>query len=121
MIDTPANQADPLRFTKDGHTETVAVQGLLAANDDPVLRAPALAPLAPLGILVQPRHIIHDDIVAGSLVPIGEETPVVLRQPQGRFRALASSLSRRTPASAAAPIAPVRPGSSRRGRRVSRR
>jgi DNA-binding transcriptional LysR family regulator len=67
LIYTYANQPDQLRFTKDGHTEVLAVQGLLSANDGQVLRAAALAHL---GILVQPRYIIHDDIVAGRLVPV---------------------------------------------------
>jgi DNA-binding transcriptional LysR family regulator len=67
LIYTYANQPDQLRFTKDGQTEVLAVQGLLAANDGQVLRAAALAHL---GILVQPRYIIHDDIVAGRLVPV---------------------------------------------------
>jgi DNA-binding transcriptional LysR family regulator len=67
LIYTYANQPDQLRFTKDGHTEVLAVQGLLSANDGQVLRAAALAHL---GILVQPRYIIYDDIVAGRLVPV---------------------------------------------------
>jgi DNA-binding transcriptional LysR family regulator len=67
LIYTYANQPDQLRFTKDGQTVSVPVQGLLAANDGQILRAAALAHL---GILVQPRYIVHDDIVAGRLVPV---------------------------------------------------
>lgn len=67
LIYTYANQPDQLRFTRDREVVTVPVQGLLSANDGQVLRAAALAHL---GILVQPRYIIHDDIVAGRLVPV---------------------------------------------------
>jgi DNA-binding transcriptional LysR family regulator len=64
---THANQPDLLRFTKGDEAVSVPIQGLLAANDGQVLRAAALAHL---GILVQPRYILHDDIVAGRLVPV---------------------------------------------------
>jgi DNA-binding transcriptional LysR family regulator len=67
LIYTYSNQPDLLRFTKGGEEASVPVQGLLAANDGQVLRAAALAHL---GILVQPRYIVHDDIVAGRLVPV---------------------------------------------------
>ena len=67
LIYTYANQPDQLRFTKDDETVIVPVQGLLAANDGQILRAAALSHL---GILVQPRYIVHDDIVAGRLVPV---------------------------------------------------
>jgi DNA-binding transcriptional LysR family regulator len=67
LIYTYANQPDQLRFTKEEHTVTLPVQGLLAANDGQILRAAAMAHL---GILVQPRYIIHDDVVAGRLVPV---------------------------------------------------
>jgi len=67
LIYTYANQPDQLRFSKDDQTVTVPVQGLLAANDGQILR---VAALSHLGILVQPRYIVHDDIVAGRLVPV---------------------------------------------------
>jgi len=67
LIYTYANQPDQLRFSKDDQTVTVPVQGVLAANDGQILRAAALSHL---GILVQPRYIVHDDIVAGRLVPV---------------------------------------------------
>jgi DNA-binding transcriptional LysR family regulator len=70
LIYTYSNQPDLLRFTKGGEEASVPVQGLLAANDGQVLRAAALAHL---GILVQPRYIVHDDIVAGRLVPVLDE------------------------------------------------
>jgi len=64
-----ANHPDQLRFTRDGVVTSLPVKSLLEANDGQVLRAAALAHL---GILVQPRYIIHDDIVAGRLVPVLE-------------------------------------------------
>jgi DNA-binding transcriptional LysR family regulator len=67
LIYTYSNQPDQLRFVKGAEKVVVPVQGLLSANDGQVLRAAALAHL---GILVQPRYIIHDDIVAGRLVPV---------------------------------------------------
>jgi DNA-binding transcriptional LysR family regulator len=70
LIYTYSNQPDQLRFSKDGETVVVPVQPLLSANDGQILRAAALAHV---GILVQPRYIIHEDIVAGRLVPILHE------------------------------------------------
>jgi DNA-binding transcriptional LysR family regulator len=64
---TYSNQPDQLRFTKANQTVNIPVLPLLAANDGQVLRAAALAHV---GILVQPRYIIHDDIVAGRLVSV---------------------------------------------------
>lgn len=67
LIYTYAYRPDQLRFQRDGQVTTLPVKGLLESNDGQVLRAAALAHL---GILVQPRYIIHDDIVAGRLVPV---------------------------------------------------
>ncbi|MFY9512805.1 MAG: LysR family transcriptional regulator [Rubrivivax sp.] len=68
LLYTYAKHPDQLRFTtRDGGVTTLSVQGLLASNDGQVLRAAALAHL---GILVQPRYILHEDIVAGRLVPV---------------------------------------------------
>jgi DNA-binding transcriptional LysR family regulator len=65
-----ANQPNLLRFTRDGAETAVPVQGLLEANDGQVIRAAALKHL---GILVQPMYIIHEDVVAGRLVPVLRE------------------------------------------------
>jgi DNA-binding transcriptional LysR family regulator len=65
-----ANHPDRLRFARDGQVMVVPVQGLLEANDGQVLRAAALRHL---GILVQPLYIVHDDVVAGRLVPVLRE------------------------------------------------
>ncbi|MGE0800496.1 MAG: LysR family transcriptional regulator [Lautropia sp.] len=67
LIYTYSNQPDRLRFTKNGRTQVVHVKGLLEANDGQLLLAAAREHM---GILVQPRYILHDDIVAGRLVPV---------------------------------------------------
>jgi len=70
LIYTNAHNPDQLRFTRDGQTLTLPVQGLLEANDGQVLRAAAMKHL---GILVQPMYIVHEDVVAGRLVPVLRE------------------------------------------------
>ena len=70
LIYNLANQPNLLRFARDGSETSIPVQGLLEANDGQVLRAAALKHL---GILMQPMYIIHDDVVAGRLVPILQE------------------------------------------------
>jgi DNA-binding transcriptional LysR family regulator len=70
LIYTHSNNPNELRFKKDGKTTTVTVKGLLDANDGQILR---VAALDGLGILVQPSYIVHDDIVAGRLVPLLED------------------------------------------------
>jgi DNA-binding transcriptional LysR family regulator len=70
LIYTNAHNPDQLRFTRDGQVLVLPVQGLLEANDGQVLRAAALKHL---GILVQPMYIVHEDVVAGRLVPVLRE------------------------------------------------
>jgi len=70
LIYNLANQPNLLRFTRDGAVTSVPVQGLLEANDGQVIRAAALKHH---GILVQPMYIIHEDVVAGRLVPVLRE------------------------------------------------
>jgi DNA-binding transcriptional LysR family regulator len=65
-----ANNPHQLRFTRNGAVTTVPIEGLLEANDGQVLRAAALKHL---GILIQPMYIIHEDVVAGRLVPLLRE------------------------------------------------
>jgi DNA-binding transcriptional LysR family regulator len=48
----------------------VPVKGLLETNDGQVLRAAALDGM---GILVQPKYIVYDDLAAGRLVPVLDE------------------------------------------------
>jgi DNA-binding transcriptional LysR family regulator len=62
-----SNKPDELSFTRGSERRTVKVKGLLESNDGQVLLAAALDGL---GILVQPKYIIYDDIVAGRLVPV---------------------------------------------------
>jgi DNA-binding transcriptional LysR family regulator len=42
----------------------------MQSNDGQIIRAAALESL---GILIQPNYIIHDDVVAGRLVPVLDE------------------------------------------------
>jgi DNA-binding transcriptional LysR family regulator len=70
LIYTYANQPDKLRFKRNDKTVVLDVKGLLEANDGQLLRQAAFNHM---GILVQPRYIIHDDIVAGRLVPVLDE------------------------------------------------
>ncbi len=67
LIYNLANQPHQLRFTRNGAVTTVPIGGLLEANDGQVIRAAALKHL---GILIQPMYIIHEDVVAGRLVPL---------------------------------------------------
>lgn len=70
LIYTNAHNPDQLRFTHDSQVLVLPVKGLLEANDGQVLRAAALKHL---GILVQPMYIVHEDVVAGRLVPVLRE------------------------------------------------
>ncbi|RFU49111.1 LysR family transcriptional regulator [Paraburkholderia sp. DHOC27] len=56
-----------LKFSRGAETSTVVVDGMLESNDGQVLRTAALRGL---GILVQPKYIVYDDIMAGRLVPV---------------------------------------------------
>ncbi|WP_076998699.1 LysR family transcriptional regulator [Variovorax sp. KK3] len=67
LIYTYANNPDALSFRRGDEERTLKVKGLLESNDGQVLRAAALDGL---GILVQPKYILHEDIVAGRLVPV---------------------------------------------------
>ena len=70
LIYNLANQPHELRFTRNGAVTLLPVQGLLEANDGQIIRAAALKHH---GILLQPMYIIHDDVVAGRLVPVLQE------------------------------------------------
>ncbi|MGA7815394.1 LysR substrate-binding domain-containing protein [Caballeronia sp.] len=67
LIYTLATNPYELTFTKDSMTRCVKIEGLLESNEGQVLRE---AGLDGLGILIQPSYIIHDDLLAGRLVPI---------------------------------------------------
>jgi DNA-binding transcriptional LysR family regulator len=62
-----AHRHDELHFKRGDEVCMVPVSGLLESNDGQVIRAAALNGL---GILVQPRYVINEDIVAGRLVPV---------------------------------------------------
>jgi DNA-binding transcriptional LysR family regulator len=68
LIYNLANHPNELRLTgRDGTVTSLAVHGVLEANDGQVVRAAALKHL---GILMQPMYIIHEDVIAGRLVPL---------------------------------------------------
>ncbi|MGF6636644.1 LysR family transcriptional regulator [Paraburkholderia sp. 35.1] len=62
-----ANRPDELHFTRDGVSTVLPVNGAMKSNEGQVIRAAALQGL---GILVQPKYVIYDDIVSGRLVPV---------------------------------------------------
>lgn len=67
LIYNLANHPNELRLTRNGIETSIPIQGLLEANDGQIVRAAALKHL---GILMQPMYIIHEDVVAGRLVPV---------------------------------------------------
>lgn len=67
LIYSLANHPDTMEFTRGGERATVKIQPSLEANDGQIIRAAALAGA---GILVQPKYIIYDDLVAGRLLPV---------------------------------------------------
>jgi len=70
LLYTYSNNPDELSFRRGDEHRVFKVKGLLEANDGQVLRAAALDGL---GILVQPKYILYEDIVAGRLVPVLDE------------------------------------------------
>jgi len=70
LIYTHANKPHILRFTRANESRTIKIRGILEANDGQIIRAAALQGL---GILVQPKYIIYNDIVAGRLIPIVDD------------------------------------------------
>lgn len=67
LIYSHANHPTSMEFNKGGEKVTVKVQPSLETNDGQIVRAAALAGA---GVLVQPKYIIHDDLVAGRLLPV---------------------------------------------------
>ncbi len=70
LLYTHANNPGELSFRRGEELRVIKVKGLLEANDGQVLRAAALDGL---GILVQPKYIIYDALVAGRLVSVLDE------------------------------------------------
>jgi DNA-binding transcriptional LysR family regulator len=62
-----ADNPRELNFQRDGESMLVKVKPLLESNDGQILR---VAALSGMGILVQPKYIVYDDIAAGRLVPV---------------------------------------------------
>lgn len=58
---------DELHFTKNGVRNVVKVKPLLDANDGQILRAAALRHM---GILIQPKYIVQDDVSSERLVTV---------------------------------------------------
>ncbi|MEE4074865.1 LysR family transcriptional regulator [Pseudomonas viridiflava] len=70
LIYSLANHPNTMEFTRDGVHESIKVQPALETNDGQIVRAAALAGA---GILVQPKYIIYDDLVAGRLIPVMDD------------------------------------------------
>lgn len=67
LIYSYANRPDELRFTRASRSHAVKIKPFIEANDGQIIRSAAIDGL---GILVQPSYIVHNDIVAGRLVPV---------------------------------------------------
>lgn len=70
LLYTYSNNPNDLVFRRDDQVRHLHVKGLLESNDGQVLRAAALDGL---GIVVQPKYILYDDLVAGRLVSVLDE------------------------------------------------
>lgn len=64
------NNPEELLFKRGGESAQVNVTALLESNDGEVLRAAALEGM---GILVQPKYTVYDDLTAGRLVSVLDE------------------------------------------------
>jgi DNA-binding transcriptional LysR family regulator len=62
-----ADNPRELSFQRGGESVVVKVKPLLESNDGQILR---VAALDNMGILVQPKYIVYDDLKAGRLVPV---------------------------------------------------
>ena len=62
-----ADNPRELSFTRGGENVVVKVKPLVESNDGQILR---VAALDNMGILVQPKYIVYDDLKAGRLVPV---------------------------------------------------
>jgi len=65
-----ANRPDELHFRRDGLEKVVKIHPTIESNDGQVLRSAALQGM---GILIQPKYIVYDDIVSGRLLPVLDE------------------------------------------------
>jgi DNA-binding transcriptional LysR family regulator len=67
LIYSHAIDPNTLSFRRGDETSVVQVRSLLDANDGQIV---VRAALDGMGILVQPKYIVHDEITRGALVPI---------------------------------------------------
>lgn len=67
LLYTYATAPYEMFFQRDEESITISTKASLESNDGQLLRAAALQGL---GILAQPTYVIHDDIVAGRLIPV---------------------------------------------------
>ena len=67
LLYTYSNHPNEFTFRRNDEIRAITVKGLLESNDGQVLRAAALDGM---GILVQPKYILYDDLVAGRLVSV---------------------------------------------------
>jgi DNA-binding transcriptional LysR family regulator len=67
LLYTYSNHPTEFTFRRSDEVRANNVKGLLESNDGQVLRAAALDGM---GILVQPKYILYDDLVAGRLVSV---------------------------------------------------
>lgn len=70
LLYTYSNHPNDLTFRRGDEVRSIKVHGLLESNEGQVLRAAALDGM---GILVQPKYILYDDLVAGRLVSVLDE------------------------------------------------
>jgi DNA-binding transcriptional LysR family regulator len=67
LLYTYSNNPNDFSFRRGDETRSVKIKGLLESNDGQVLRTAALDGM---GIVVQPKYILYDDLVAGRLVSV---------------------------------------------------
>ncbi|MCA0214903.1 MAG: LysR family transcriptional regulator [Proteobacteria bacterium] len=67
LLYTYSNNPNDFCFRRDDEVRNISIQGLLESNDGQVLRAAALDGM---GILVQPKYILYEDLVSGRLVSV---------------------------------------------------
>jgi DNA-binding transcriptional LysR family regulator len=67
LIYTYSNNPHTLSFQRGGENKVIKVTGRLESNEGQVLR---VAAMNGMGILVQPKYIVYDDLVAGRLISV---------------------------------------------------
>jgi len=70
LLYSHANQPRTLSFSNGEKQESIKIDPVLETNDGQIVRAAAIAGA---GILVQPKYIVHDDLIAGRLIPVLDE------------------------------------------------